>query len=49
MKKLANIFATIALIVALYGAAIYFLFNNGWKFQQAMPEYELPEIHLKGE
>lgn len=49
MKKLANIFAIIAFIVALYGAAIYVLFTNGWKFQPTMPEYDLPDIRIKGE
>lgn len=49
MKKYASIFATIAFVVALYGAAIYLLFTNGWKFQQSVPEYDLPDIHIKGE
>lgn len=49
MKKHANIFVTIAFIVALYITAIYLLFTNGWTFQQSMPEYDLPDIHIKGE
>jgi len=49
MKKLANIFATIVFVVALYGTAIYLLFTNGWKLKPPMPEYDLPDIHIKGE
>lgn len=46
MKKCANIFAAIALIVA---TAIYLLLANGWRFQPPTPEYDLPDIHIKGE